>query len=233
MADSGTSVDTSRVTGFAIGDYRRLLEAMLARGYETVPLAGLIPDQRVMFLRHDVDLSLPCAVKIAQLEAELGLAATYYLLVATDMYNLMLPSAREAVRTLVALGHSIGLHFDPTKYPAGTDMEAAAEDECRFLKDVAGAPVETISFHRPSPELLGMEGRFAGRRHTYEPCFFHDIAYVSDSSGGWYRGHPLDHPAVAQGRAIQLLTHPIWWHSAEPTEPSAALEKLRQDRRFD
>ena len=47
--------------------------------------------------------------------------------------------------------------------------------------------------------------------HTYEPKFVKDIGYCSDSRGGWHHGHPLSHSSVKEGKALQLLTHPIWW----------------------
>ena len=44
-----------------------------------------------------------------------------------------------------------------------------------------------------------------------------------DSRGGWFHGHPLEHEAVRERRALQLLTHPIWW-VARPGE--GAVERL-------
>lgn len=218
------------ISGFCASDYRVLLENLVAAGYAAVPLHGLVPDRRVMFLRHDVDLCLSYAVRVAQVEAALGLKSTFYILVSSDIYNPMVPTARRGLRALVEMGHSIGLHFDPLKYQDGGELEGHARAECDLLERIANAPVESISFHRPSPDLLGLEGTFAGRRHTYEPCFFRDVAYVSDSSGGWYRGHPLDHAAVKRGHAIQLLTHPIWWHADSSISSEAAIEVLRGQR---
>lgn len=216
---------------FCLADYRQLLGAFQALGYRDVPLEGLVPDARVMFVRHDVDLCVDDALIVAAAEQELGVGATYYFLVSTEMYNLASAGNRARLRDLRALGHRVGLHFDATRHDGGrAGLEAAAQEECAILEQLSGGPVETISFHRPAPELIGLEGAFAGRRHTYEPCFFRDVAYVSDSSGGFYRGHPLDHPAVAAGRAIQLLTHPIWWAPAARTTPLAALGALRTAR---
>ncbi|MBT3172708.1 MAG: hypothetical protein HN333_14900, partial [Rhodospirillaceae bacterium] len=74
-----------------------------------------------------------------------------------------------------------------------------------------GRSVPMISFHRPAPALQGREGRIAGRMHAYEPRFFREIGYCSDSRGAWRHGHPLDHAAVVKGKALQLLIHPLWW----------------------
>jgi hypothetical protein len=55
------------------------------------------------------------------------------------------------------------------------------------------------------------------------------MGYCSDSRGGWYHGHPLDHPSVAQGRALQLLTHPVWW-TLPAGEATAKLKRFLLER---
>ena len=62
-----------------------------------------------------------------------------------------------------------------------------------------------------SPALRDNPAALAGRRHAYQPRTFSEMGYCSDSRGGWHHGHPLEHEAVVAGRALQLLTHPVWW----------------------
>lgn len=67
--------------------YRELLGAAKAGGYQWVgfdhgPQAG------DLFLRHDVDLSLDAAVEMGQLEHELGVTATYFIMAESVFYNL-------------------------------------------------------------------------------------------------------------------------------------------------
>lgn len=228
----GDALDRTRpLRGFSIDDYRRILVELSRLGYEAVDLEELDPDRPLMFLRHDVDLCLGRAVAVAEAEHALRMRATYYVLVSTEMYNPASAESRRRMRRIVELGHSVGLHFDATKYEGGrAELEAAANEECELLSRLAGAPVRSLSFHRPAPELRGLADRFAGRVHTYEPRFFNEIGYISDSSGGWYRGHPLDHPAIAARTAIQLLTHPAWWHSATPRLAEEEIEALRAER---
>lgn len=198
------------LSGFVLDDYRTLIVSLLERSYVPVRLEDLQPEKRCLYIRHDVDLSLEHAAEMARAEAELGVASTYFVLTSTDMYNPASARSRELMAEIVECGHEIGLHFDATQYRE-SELDAAAERECEILATLTRRPVDTISFHRPAPELLNLTRRFAGRRHTYEPAFFSDIAYISDSNGGWHHGHPLDHAAIAAGTAIQLLTHPIWW----------------------
>ena len=44
-----------------------------------------------------------------------------------------------------------------------------------------------------------------------------DVAYISDSTGRWRYGHPLESEAFHARKPIQLLTHPVWWVQAGET----------------
>lgn len=200
------------MTAFAPGEYESLLTELLARGYSAVSIDKIQQEQPHLFLRHDVDLCPERALNIARLEATLGVASTFYFLVSTSLYSIAAAETRQVLQEIIGLGHEIGLHFDAEKYTCDSgDLDDFAERECRILELCSGKPVQSISFHRPAPKYLNRREAIAGRRHCYEPAFFTEIGYISDSNGGWHHGHPLDHPAVAEGAAIQLLTHPIWW----------------------
>jgi hypothetical protein len=198
------------LTGFNCEDYRSLLASLAGLGYAPCRLEDLRPAERDLYLRHDVDMSLELAVRMARLEAQMGMFSTYFVLVSTTLYNPASAASRRLMAEIIDCGHEIGLHFDATQAD-GDDLDAAADRECQVLEALTGRAVESISFHRPAREFLGSSRRLAGRRHTYEPPFFSEIGYVSDSNGGWHHGHPLEHEAVRSGGAIQLLTHPIWW----------------------
>tara|TARA_R110002124_G_scaffold55108_2_gene156062 strand:- start:25839 stop:26585 length:747 start_codon:yes stop_codon:yes gene_type:complete len=219
------------LSAFCRADYQTLLEALLNRGYDFVDLEGLASGVQVVFCRHDIDMSLTYAAEMAELEHAMGIKATYYVLLSTRMYNLADAESRSLLRRMADLGHTVALHFDATKYGDDREsLEQAAADECALLEAISGSAVTSLSFHRPAKSLLGLEGLFAGRAHTYEPRFFSRVAYISDSNGGWHHGHPLDHVAVKAGEAIQLLTHPIWWMQDEATSAIAAIERLRHNR---
>ncbi len=215
---------------FGLTSYRALLGALRDRGYSVRGFADAEPAQRHLILRHDIDYSLDAALPMAETEAELGLGAAYFVLVRSEFYNPAAPNGTRVLARLAALGHEIGLHFDAALYEndAGALDEAAAR-ECTLLEQMTGTRVATISFHRPAPALLGRSGALGGRRHAYEPRFFTEMGYCSDSRGGWHRGAPLDHPTIAAGRALQLLTHPIWWQDP-PMEPAGRLAHFLAER---
>jgi len=216
---------------FTVKGYKVLLRSLAARGYESSHFIGGPSQGRKMILRHDMDMSIDAAVFIAEAEHDLGVSATYFVLLRTEMYNPFSQQGRSALLRITSLGHKIGLHLDASLYGDNAEaLDAGAQSECSVLETIISQPVGVISFHRPAPSLHGLDRKIAGRRHAYEPAFFNDIGYCSDSRGGWHHGHPLDHAAVASGKSIQLLTHPIWWVAAPEETVRQKLDRFALGR---
>jgi hypothetical protein len=216
---------------FTLAGYGALLDELRARGYRSVDFADVRADAPQLILRHDIDLEPAFALPVAEAERARSMSAWYFFLVRSPLYAIAAPESVRVLKELGALGHRVGLHFDAALFlddPAILDREARWE--CEVLERLAGTPVEMVSFHRPRPALLGRDGRIGGRDHAYRPRYFDRIGYCSDSRGAWRHGHPLDHPAVAAGRALQLLTHPIWWVTDSRGDPNAALAAFERSR---
>ena len=189
------------------GFLRRLRSAGYEFGtFETPPRSGEV------LLRHDLDLSLRRAVKVARIEAEQGVTAAYFLLLTSPLYNAMDGQSRAAIREVASLGHEVGLHFDTHQYWAADtppSPEAVVErvrEEQSVLASIVDDPLETVSFHVPPEWVLGES--FPGLRSAYEPAYFEDVEYVADSGQRW-----RSEPPFADGRpdAAQVLTHPGLW----------------------
>jgi len=215
---------------FTLATYGELLEAFKSKGYSFVSYADMRPTESHIILRHDVDMDLDRAVQMAEFEAGKSVRSHYYVLLRTEMYNVFSNRAHASLRRLLELGHQVGLHFDASHYPQERALlEAAAENECDILGSLLGERVETITFHRPALPLQGLAGTFAKRLHGYDPRFFSDIGYCSDSEGRWRFGHPLEHEAIARGTALQLVTHPIWWCALPGEKVETKLQRLLLD----
>jgi hypothetical protein len=166
---------------------------------------------------------------MAEAEAEDGIRSSYFVLLDTEMYNAHSAAGRAAIRGLAALGHEVGLHFDQAGIADGDidGLNAAAGPECDALEQIIGAPVRAVTFHRPPDWMKSLPVDVAGRKQGYHPDFFDPAWYCSDSAGAFRHSLPLEHPAVAEGRGLQLLTHPIWWCASVDEGP---LDKLRRFR---
>ena len=216
---------------FSLQGYGLLLGALRARGYRCRPFHNYQLDQAHLLLRHDVDLSLAAAVRMAELEQALGGRATYFVMIRSELYNPCSADGLAALRRIRDLGHDVGLHTDTTLY--GDDGEALDEGvalEAKLLERLVGQPVTMISVHRPSRAVLGSGDTLGGRPHTYAPRYFEATGYCSDSRGRFGEHHPLDHPAVQQGRALQLLIHPIWWVADDEETAQDKLERFAAAR---
>jgi hypothetical protein len=202
---------------FTVEHYMDLVRDLETQGYEIANFSTVQPTARHLILRHDVDFDLGLAVQMASSEAQAGWSATYYVLLRTEFYNPFSAAGTNFIQELLRLGHTVGLHFDGSLYSADqAGMASAIKAECDTLATITRQPVTTFSFHRPHSDLLDHGFEVDGLINAYDKRFFSRIGYCSDSRGGWHHGHPLDHPSITSGHALQLLTHPVWW--VEPGE---------------
>lgn len=208
---------------FTIDGYRQTVARLIERGYEVRSFHDHDARSRHLILRHDIDQSIEVAREVAEVEAREGWRSTWFVLVRTNMYNPFSKANAGHLHRILELGHEVGLHLDATFYADRAQLEMGAEFECHALAGVLGADVRIVSFHRPARDLLNDPAPIAGRIHTYMPRFTQKIGYSSDSRGQWKHGHVWEHPAVSEGRAIQLLTHAIWWSGTEAVAPRQRL----------
>ena len=181
---------------FDLPHYTDILEAAQAGGYRFAHFDGE-PTEGSVILRHDVDLSLDAAQRMAEIEHDAGASATYFLMTESIFYNLESSEGTAAVGRLRELGHRVALH---AVYPR------APMDE-RF------DPV--VAWHNPDPEYMSAplaDGRINVMR---EPWFDPDT-YRSDSNQNWRSGCPHDELRAGAFPWLQLLIHPeIWAYPGE------------------
>ena len=197
---------------FDLSHYRVLLTAAEAGGYRPALFAGP-PQAGDLFLRHDVDLSLEAAITMAEVEAELGVRATYFLMTESVFYNLASPSGRDTLARLRELGHAVGLHA----------VWPGAELDERFDPVVAWHNPEREYVHEPLP----------GAVNVMEPLYFSPETYRSDSNQHWRHGCPHEELAAGRFAWLQLLIHPeIWVYPGETMRETmlAMLDAEREER---
>ena len=197
---------------FDLVHYRELLDAAKAGGYryatfDREPRAG------DLYLRHDVDLSLAAALRLAEFEAQADAQATYFLMTRSVFYNLASEEGERALARLRELGHRIGHHaVNPN-----VDLDARFD------------PV--VAWHNPNPEF--MAGLVEGAVNVMSEPWFSRDHYRSDSNQRWRSGCP--HAALAQGELewLQLLTHPEIWVYPGGTMRETMLAMLDAERALD
>ena len=198
---------------FDLGTYSQLLDDLHRTGYTFDPLISLRHDsgRRVVYLRHDIDFHLSGALRMAEIESERKISATYFVLL-TQHYNPMSAYNRRILQQLGDLGQEIGLHYDLSTYPQ--DPVAARRHldwEVSVLSVVTGKMVRTISMHEP---FLGVPDPFRQLEeyvHPHDERFQKDLLYVSDSCRAWRDEKLLTCFSFDSPRRVQILTHPELW----------------------
>jgi hypothetical protein len=180
----------SMTCSFDLEHYREILEAARAGGYRFARF-GEGPERGDLFLRHDVDLSLDAAVRMAEVEAEMDVEATYLLMTESVFYNLASEEGAAAMRRLRELGHGVGLH---AVHPDVTLDE-------RFDS--------VVSWHNPRPEYMSEE--IPGAVNAYGSRYFAPETYRSDSNQHWRSGCPHEDLRDGAFPWLQILVHPAIW----------------------
>jgi hypothetical protein len=205
---------------FNLVHYREILEAAKTGGYRFATF-GDGPSDGEILLRHDVDLSLDAALRMADVETDTGATATYFLMTESVFYNLASKEGIAAIERLRSGGHRVALH---ALYP-NADLDDRFE------------PV--VAWHNPDPHY--MTAPIAGATNVMGERYFSPATYRSDSNQHWRSGCPHDELAAGAFPWLQLLTHPEIWafdgstmgetmNAMLDAERARGLERLAEDR---
>lgn len=158
---------------FTVEKYRKLLQSLKKHNNFSI--------------RHDVDLRPDRSLRLAHLEAEEGLQATYYFRTVPESYD------EGIIQQIVSLGHRAGYHYESLTTCNG-DMEAAYEDFCRNLEKLRKLAAVTTACAHGSPKSKWNSQDIWNQHdiHTlgieYEPMLdtdFSNTLYLTDTGRRW------------------------------------------------
>lgn len=158
---------------FTVEKYRELLQSLKKHNNFSI--------------RHDVDLRPDRSLRLARLEAEEGLHATYYFRTVPEGYD------EGIIQQIVSLGHRAGYHYESLTTCNG-DMEAAYEDFCRNLEKLRKLVTITTACAHGSPKSKWNSQDIWNQHdiHTlgieYEPMLDTDFShtlYLTDTGRRW------------------------------------------------
>jgi len=206
--------------------FGEIIAAAKSAGYAFARLDHAPAGGKVVFLRHDVDISARNALVLGRLAQEQGVASNFFFQLNAETYSIFSDEVIEIMRTLRAAGHCVGLHIDEMRF--GTD-EGVIRRTIDWFSSCVVTVDHVMSFHRPSKAVLGRA--YASFINAYDPRFFSTDAYLSDS-----RRSLAFLPTLAQwlgsGRPrIQLLLHPEWWTGIN--DDRAIWDELRARRQHE
>ena len=121
---------------FTLSGYKNLLKTLKNKCYEFLTVEEFFtcqvapsPNRSVIIMRHDVDRKPENALRMAKLEANLGVKATYYFRTIPKTFK------PEIIKRIAGLGHEIGYHYECLAKNNGDCDEAinAFEKVCDVL----------------------------------------------------------------------------------------------------
>ncbi len=199
--------------GFAENTFRGILAGALDSGYRfarldrCAPAAGPAAEaEPVFYLRHDVDISPRMAARLGEIEHEYGITGNFFFQINAETYSFFVPETLGIIHRLRGMGHCVGLHVD--ELLIGAD-ERAIERTFDWVSDHVVPVDRVISFHRPSPAVLGR--RYASVMNAYDDRVFDAASYLSDSRRSIDFHGTLMGWLTQRRPRIQLLLHPEWW----------------------
>ena len=182
-------------------------------------------------LRHDVDISLEHALKIAQLESDSELHSTFFILLHSPFYNIFTKKNVSIISKISSLGHEIGLHYD-TDFLSKSLKNARKQlkNEARILEDITGQKIISITQHNPTTTTKLNPKLITGFLDAMNNSLTKNAVYISDSVQNWRKGCMCNH--VGKISKLHILTHPIWWQEI-PTNLHVILKNMKENYKLD
>jgi hypothetical protein len=201
---------------YSLETYKSIMRLALLAGYYIAPFS-LPPSNagRRIYLRHDVDYSLEMALRLAEVNAELGIQGTFCVLLRSQIYNLLSDRSLSALEKIAALGQNLGLHGSvPPALPDDNAVESRIRADFECVRYNCAVVSAVCSWHNPTAEVLE---RYLGRStvgglvNVYSESFVREIPYYSDSN----MRHSVEDFMRLVGDdgapCMQLLLHPLNW----------------------
>jgi len=169
--------------------YSELIQKILSSGYSCQKFEDFLtnPSSGAVILRHDVDSWPLNALQMAELEAEMGIRATYYFRMSPLSFN------RKIIRRIAALGHEIGYHYEDLTTHNGDYETAIQSFQSNLEKLRRFYPVKTIAMHgKPLSRWNNLDlwkiYNFEDYGIIGEPYLsldFNKVLYLTDTGSRW------------------------------------------------
>lgn len=186
--------------------------------------------------RHDIDVSVQRAFRLAQIEREEDVSSTFFLHFNSMFYNVFDAESMQKIEQIINMGHDVGIHLECSMYDTVSEeqIEYGLQHYYNSLKFLFGISVKAFSFHNPTTELLDCfkETQYGGLYNAYAAKIRDELAYCSDSNGYW-RYHRLEDFLKEEHkdkRGICVLTHPAWW-TPEILSPRKRIQRAIEGRK--
>ena len=209
---------------FTYEHYKECIKSAKKLGFSFYTMHDFLdkkPKSKFILMRHDIDLSLKSALKIAEIENSLKIKSTYFIRT-NGIFNVFSGKNSAIVRKISELGHEIGIHYDSDitvkKDFVKEMMEIKRDIEKIIKKRIFGTSLHKVKKSGIKNEInkLNFAEEYLNdlelEYDAYSDIFIRKMKYISDSARTWREGCMCGH--IKKEDKFCILTHPIWWSSA-------------------
>lgn len=227
-----TNREKYRFDDFTLSNYRRMLELALTQGFQFIGYTDdFVLDRKDVLWRHDVEFEPDIALKMAGMEHDVGVKATYFFQLHCPYYNLFDEHYSKIFCQIKELGHHVGLHFDCRYW--GISDESQLKDyielDCAYFEKNFGVKLNAFSFHNTTPFTQScLDYKYGGLINVYSSYFKEHYNYCGDSLGYWRFDRLEEVLKDEKVCHLQALTHDANW-SEEVMSPRKRFMKAMHD----
>lgn len=206
---------------FKLSYYEKTLAQALSDGYDFLTTSDcMIPRDKKIVLRHDIDHDISLCRNFLKIEKRLGIKATYYFRTQAKNYNLFSKDSMRIVESAIDSGHEIGYHYEFPFLCADKNLDFFIKN-LDLIRCAFGKKIKVVSPHEPTRSKSGTIDRkklksLGIKYDAYDKKIMKEFKYISDSSCNWREGPMHEHLNVHD--SLYILTHPIWWFKKSPGE---------------
>ena len=227
-----TNREKYRFDDFTFDNYRRLLQLAKDKEFHFILHKDtFVAERKDVIWRHDVEFEPDLALRMAVIEHELGVQATYFFQLHSPYYNLFDEHYSQVFHKIKDLGHHVGLHFD-SRYWNITDENQLSDYiiiDKDYMEKNLGVELDTFSFHNTTPFTQScLKYKYGGLINVYSSYFKEHFNYCGDSLGYWRFERLEDVLNDDNVRHLQVLTHDANW-SDEVLSPRKRFSKVMCD----
>ncbi len=174
---------------FTLKVYVLLLKTLKEAGYKFQTFSEFLknPYEKVILLRHDIDLKKRQSLVFATIEKNLGIRATYYFRVVKNIFDPFI------IQKIIELQHEIGYHYEDLSLANGNYQKAIKlfEEHLNMFRQYY--PVTSICMHGKSLSKFDNKKLwdhfnfkdFGILGEPYISLNFNEILYLTDTAQRW------------------------------------------------
>jgi hypothetical protein len=108
---------------FTLITYRNLINSLQQQGFSFLTFEEFVknPEDKVIVLRHDVDLLPKNSLRFAQIQVDMGIKGTYYFRIVPESFD------EKIIKEIYEMGHEVGYHYEDVSLTAQRHKGAKAQ----------------------------------------------------------------------------------------------------------